>query len=92
MKYETGGAVVARMTQNRLRGLLVISEIALAWVASSVPACFFALQKPSNFQSRVRVAELVQMNFDLGALRYDDDHARVLPRRHTSAPRTVPEW
>ena len=75
---KTGGRGGALgWTHNRLRGLLVISEIALALVALVGSGLFLrSMQNAQQFNPGFESQNLLQMFFDLGALRYDADHGQ----------------
>src|SRR6266849_2157292 len=64
-------------THNRLRGLLVILEIALALVALVGSGLFLrSMQNAQQFNPGFESQNLFQMFFDVGALRYDEDHGQ----------------
>src|SRR5438445_5822114 len=75
---KTGGRGGALgWTHNRLRGLLVLSEIALALVALVGSGLFLrSMQNAQQFNPGFESQNLLQINFDLGALRYDADHGQ----------------
>jgi predicted permease len=84
-----GGAL--GWTHNRLRGLLVISEIALALVALVGSGLFLrSMQNAQQFNPGFESQNLLQMNFDLGALRYDPDHGQQFFRDIIERAKTVP--
>jgi len=78
-------------THNRLRGLLVISEIALALVALVGSGLFLrSMRNAQQFQPGFESQSLMQMFFDLGALRYDADHGQQFFRDVVERAKTVP--
>ena len=89
---KTGGRGGALgWTHNRLRGLLVISEIALALVALVGSGLFLrSMQNAQQFNPGFESQNLLQMNFDLGALRYDADHGQQFFRDAIERAKTVP--
>jgi len=89
---KTGGRGGALgWTHNRLRGLLVISEIALALVALVGSGLFLrSMQNAQQFNPGFESQNLLQMNFDLGALRYDADHGQQFFRDAVERAKTVP--
>ena len=89
---KTGGRGGALgWTHNRLRGLLVISEIALALVALVGSGLFLrSMQYAQQFNPGFESQNLLQMNFDLGALRYDSNHGQLFFRDLIERAKTVP--
>jgi len=89
---KTGGRGGALgWTHNRLRGLLVISEMALALVALVGSGLFLrSMQNAQQFNPGFDSQNLLQMNFDLGALRYDKDHGQQFFRDVIERAKTVP--
>jgi predicted permease len=89
---KTGGRAGALgWTHNRLRGLLVISEIALALVALVGSGLFLrSMQNAQQFNPGFESQNLFQMFFDLGALRYDQDHGQQFFRDVIERAKTVP--
>jgi predicted permease len=89
---KTGGRGGALgWTHNRLRGLLVISEIALALVALVGSGLFLrSMQNAQQYNPGFESQNLLQMNFDLGALRYDTDHGQQFFRDVIEHAKTVP--
>jgi predicted permease len=89
---KTGGRGGALgWTHNRLRGLLVISEIALALVALVGSGLFLrSMQNAQQYNPGFESQNLLQMNFDLGALRYDADHGQQFFRDVIERAKTVP--
>jgi predicted permease len=78
-------------THNRLRGLLVISEIALALVALVGSGLFVrSMQKAQQFNPGFESQNLFQLLFDLGALRYDADHGQQFFRDVIERAKSVP--
>src|SRR5580692_3824358 len=89
---KTGGRGGALgWTHNRLRGLLVISEIALALVALVGSGLFLrSMQNAQLYNPGFESQNLFQFNFDLGALRYDSDHGQQFFRDAIERAKTVP--
>ncbi|HKV60479.1 MAG TPA: ABC transporter permease [Candidatus Acidoferrum sp.] len=89
---KTGGRGGALgWTHNRLRGLLVVSEIALALVALVGSGLFLrSMHHAQQYNPGFDAQNLFQMNFDLGALRYDEDHGQQFFRDVTERAKTVP--
>ena len=89
---KTGGRGGALgWTHNRLRGLLVISEIALALVALVGSGLFLrSMQNAQQYNPGFESQNLLQMNFDLGALRYDENHGQQFFRDVIERAKTVP--
>ncbi len=89
---KTGGRGGALgWTHNRLRGLLVISEIALALVALVGSGLFLrSMQNAQQYNPGFEPQNLLQMNFDLGALRYDENHGQQFFRDIIERAKTVP--
>ncbi len=89
---KTGGRGGALgWTHNRLRGLLVISEIALALVALVGSGLFLrSMQNAQQFNPGFESQNLLQMNFDVGALRYDENHGQQYFRDVIERAKTVP--
>ena len=84
-----GGAL--GWTHNRLRGLLVISEIALALVALVGSGLFLrSMQNAQQFNPGFESQNLFQLLFDLGALRYDEDHGQQFFRDVIERAKSVP--
>jgi predicted permease len=78
-------------THNRLRGLLVISEIALALVALVGSGLFVrSMQKAQQFNPGFESQNLFQLLFDLGALHYDADHGQQFFRDVIERAKSVP--
>ena len=78
-------------THNRLRGLLVISEIALALVALVGSGLFLrSMQNAQQFNPGFESQNLFQLLFDLGALRYDEDHGQQFFRDVVERAKSVP--
>jgi len=78
-------------THNRLRGLLVISEIALALVALVGSGLFVrSMQKAQQFNPGFESQNLFQLLFDLGALRYDADRGQQFFRDVIERAKSVP--
>jgi predicted permease len=89
---KTGGRGGALgWTHNRLRGLLVISEIALALVALVGSGLFLrSMQNAQQFNPGFESQNLFQLLFDLGALRYDADHGQQFFRDVIERAKSVP--
>jgi len=89
---KTGGRGGALgWTHNRLRGLLVISEIALALVALVGSGLFLrSMQNAQQYNPGFESQNLFQMFFDLGALRYDENHGQQFFRDVIERAKTVP--
>jgi putative ABC transport system permease protein len=84
-----GGAL--GWTHSRLRGLLVISEIALALVALVGSGLFLrSMQNAQRFNPGFESQNLFQLLFDLGALRYDEDHGQQFFRDIIERAKSVP--
>jgi predicted permease len=78
-------------THNRLRGLLVISEIALALVALVGSGLFLrSMQNAQQYNPGFESQNLFQMFFDLGALRYDANHGQQFFRDVVERAKSVP--
>jgi hypothetical protein len=78
-------------THNRMRSLLVVSEIALALVALIGAGLFLrSMQKAQEINPGFESKNLFQYNFDLGALRYDQDHGQQFFRDALDRVKTVP--
>ena len=89
---KTGGRGGALgWTHNRLRGLLVVLEIALALVALVCSGLFLrSMQNAQQFNPGFESRNLFQMFFDLGALRYDEDHGQQFFRDVIERAKSVP--
>jgi predicted permease len=84
-----GGAL--GWTHNRLRGLLVIAEIALALVALVGSGLFLrSMRNAQQFNPGFESQNLFQMFFDLGALRYDANHGQQFFRDVIERAKSVP--
>jgi predicted permease len=84
-----GGAL--GWTHNRLRGLLVIAEIALALVALVGSGLFLrSMQNAQQFNPGFESQNLFQLLFDVGALRYDADHGQQFFREVIERAKSVP--
>jgi predicted permease len=74
-----------------MRSLLVVSEIALALVALIGAGLFLrSMQKAQEINPGFESKNLFQYNFDLGALRYDQDHGQQFFRDALERVKTVP--
>jgi len=79
------------LTHNRLRSLLVIWEISMALVALVGSGLFLrSMQNAQRFNPGFESQNLLQMNFDLGALRYDANHGQQFFRNAIERAKTVP--
>ena len=89
---KTGGRGGALgWTHNRLRGLLVISEIALALVALVGSGLFLrSMQNAQQYNPGFESQKMFQVFFDLGALRYDDPHGQQFFRDIIERAKTAP--
>src|SRR6266478_2284969 len=89
---KTGGRGGALgWTHNRLRGLLVISEIALAVVALVGSGLFLrSMQNAQQINPGFESQNLFQLLFDLGALRYDENHGQQFFRDVIERAKSVP--
>src|SRR5712692_2284647 len=84
-----GGAL--GWTHNRMRSLLVISEIALALVALVGSGLFLrSMQNAQQFNPGFESKKLFQLFFDLGALRYDADHGQQFFRDAIDRAKSIP--
>ncbi|HYL11275.1 MAG TPA: ABC transporter permease [Candidatus Acidoferrales bacterium] len=78
-------------THNRLRSLLVISEMALALVALVGAGLFLrSMQNAQKINPGFETKKLFQFFFDLGALRYDTAHGQQFIRDAVERARVVP--
>jgi len=78
-------------TNNRMRGLLVISEIALSLVALIGAGLFVrSMQHAQELDPGFDAKNLFQMQFDLGTLRYDADHGQQFFRDLIERAKSVP--
>ena len=76
---------------NRMRSLLVISEVALALVALIGAGLFLrSMQKAQDINPGFESKNLFQYNFDLGALRYQPDHGQQFFRDAVDRAKSVP--
>ncbi len=76
---------------NRLRSLLVVSEIALALVALIGAGLFLrSMQKAQEINPGFESKNLFQYNFDLGALRYEPEHGQQFFREAVERAKSVP--
>ncbi len=89
---KTGGRGGALgWTHNRLRGLLVIFETALALMALVGSGLFLrSMQNAQQFNPGFESQNLFQMVFDLGALRYDQNHGQQYFRDVIDRAKAVP--
>jgi predicted permease len=86
-----GRAGALGWTHNRLRGLLVIAEIALALVALVGSGLFLrSMQNAQQFNPGFESQNLFQLLFDVGALRYDADHGQQFFRDVIERAKSVP--
>ncbi len=76
---------------NRLRSLLVVSEIALALVALIGAGLFLrSMEKAQEINPGFESKNLFQYNFDLGALRYEPAHGQQFFREAVERAKSVP--
>jgi putative ABC transport system permease protein len=76
---------------NRMRSLLVVSEIALALVALIGAGLFLrSMQKAQEINIGFEATDLFEYNFDLGALRYEPEHGQQFFREVLERVKTVP--
>lgn len=76
---------------NRMRSLLVISEVALALVALIGAGLFLrSMQKAQEISLGFESKNLFEYNFDLGALRYSQDHGEQFFNETLERVKTVP--
>jgi putative ABC transport system permease protein len=76
---------------NRMRSLLVVSEIALALVALIGAGLFLrSMGKAQEIDPGFEPKNLFQYNFDLGALRYTPDHGQQFFRDAIERAKSVP--
>jgi len=76
---------------NRMRSLLVVSEIALALVALVGAGLFLrSMQKAQEINPGFESKNLFQYNFDLGALRYEPEHGQQFFRDAVERAKSVP--
>ena len=76
---------------NRLRSLLVVSEIALALVALIGAGLFLrSMQKAQEINPGFESKNLFQYNFDLGALRYEPEHGQQFFHDAVERAKSVP--
>ncbi|HKW57098.1 MAG TPA: ABC transporter permease [Candidatus Acidoferrum sp.] len=77
--------------RNGVRSLLVVSEIALALVALVGAGLFLrSMQQAQEYNPGFESKNLFQYNFDLAALRYDENHGQQFFRDVLERVRTVP--
>ena len=78
-------------THNRLLGLLVIAEIALALLALVGSGLFLrSMQNAQQYNPGFESQNLFQLLFDLGALRYDADRGQQFFRDVIERAKSVP--
>ena len=89
---KTGGRGAALgWTHNRLRGALVILEIAFALLALVGSGLFLrSMQNAQQYNPGFESQNLFQLRFDLGALRYDADRGQQFFRDVIERAKTVP--
>jgi len=76
---------------NRMRSLLVVSEIALALVALIGAGLFLrSMQKAQEINIGLESKNLFEYNFDLGALRYEPEHGQQFFRDALERVKSVP--
>jgi len=78
-------------TSNRMRSLLVISEIALSLVALIGAGLFVrSMQHAQQLDPGFEAKNLFQLQFDLGTLRYDAEHGQQFFRNLIEHAKSVP--
>jgi len=78
-------------TSNRMRSLLVISEIALSLVALIGAGLFVrSMQHAQQLDPGFEAKNLFQLQFDLGTLRYDAEHGQQFFRDLIEHAKSVP--
>jgi predicted permease len=78
-------------SHNRMRSLLVISEIALSLVALVGAGLFVrSMQHAQQMNPGFEANNLFQVQFDLGTLRYDADHGQQFFRDVIERAKSVP--
>ncbi len=89
---KTGGRGGALgWTHNRVRGLLVIFETALALMALVGSGLFLrSMQNAQQINPGFESQNLFQILFDLGALRYDENHGQQFFRDVIERAKSVP--
>jgi putative ABC transport system permease protein len=76
---------------NRMRSLLVVSEIALALVALIGAGLFLrSMQRAQAINIGFEATNLFEYNVDLGALRYEPEHGQQFFRETLERIKTVP--
>ena len=76
---------------NRMRSLLVVSEIALALVALVGAGLFLrSMRRAQEISPGIESKNLFQYGIDLGALRYDADHGQQFFRDAIERAKSVP--
>src|SRR5579859_7362245 len=76
---------------NRMRSMLVVSEVALALVALIGAGLFLrSMQKAQKISLGFESKNIFQYNFDLGALRYDEGHGQQFFRDAVERAKSVP--
>lgn len=76
---------------NRMRSLLVVSEIALALVALIGAGLFLrSMQRAQEINIGFEATNLFEYNVDLGALRYEPEHGQQFFRETLERVKTVP--
>jgi predicted permease len=76
---------------NRMRSLLVVSEIALALVALIGAGLFLrSMQRAQEINIGFEAKNLFMYNFDLGALRYEPEHGQQFFRDALERVKSVP--
>lgn len=88
---KAGGRGTVGWAHNRMRSLLVVSEIALALVALIGAGLFLrSMQRAQQISIGFEAKDLFEYNFDLGALRYDEGHGQQFFREALERVRSVP--
>src|SRR5579864_8147123 len=76
---------------NRMRSMLVVSEVALALVALIGAGLFLrSMQRAQQISPGFESKNIFQYNFDLGALRYDEGHGQQFFRDAVERAKSVP--
>lgn len=88
---KAGGRGTVGWAHNRMRSLLVVSEIALALVALIGAGLFLrSMQRAQQISIGFEAKDLFEYNFDLGALRYDEGHGQQFFREAIERVKSVP--
>ena len=88
---KAGGRGTVGWAHNRMRSLLVVSEIALTLVALIGAGLFLrSMQRAQQISIGFEAKDLFEYNFDLGALRYDEGHGQQFFREAIERVKSVP--